>query len=235
MAHNNLSTSVSIGPGATVDLFNLTITPPTRRTCLGPLKESVCLPSLSVVDSSTACVLPRNPDEDDVTDRINVRIYKNGAEYGWTDYKSDYQIDNPTYGRGARCQASIPLSVDVASSIVVKAKNTFTSSRTVSAYLSQVGSPWFLAGKEYEPIELDLPPGSTIYLKMEPFTMDPVKWMSLGCSRAVALGADYYYEVEGTGILTFTFTFQEIPFEGLLVKGKGWGGCISMIAADVRG
>jgi len=235
MPYQNPSKSVSISAGSTVDLFSITLKPSKRKTCLGPLKESVAHFTLSVMEASTACVLPRNPDEGDVSDRIILRVYKDTEEIGWTDYQSDYQDIAPTYGRGAKAQVAVPLPVESSTTITIKAKNTFGTSKAVSAYLSQIGSPWILSDKQYEPINLDLPAGSTIYLKMEPLLTDPTKWMALGCLRAIDLGWNYYQELEGTGIQTFSFTFQEIPFEGLLLKAKGWGGCISMIAIDIRG
>ena len=107
---------------------------------------------------------------------------------------------------------------------------------SVSAgYMTAAMSPWLL-GDGHQPLTLDFPQGSTLYLTLEPLFLDPAKALKIGKKRAVSFGdsTDYYYTASGTGILQANYTFEMVEVEGCILQVSGLGACISIIGVDVR-
>ena len=96
--------------------------------------------------------------------------------------------------------------------------------------------PWIIPNSEDEPVELDFPDGSTIYIILEPLNSDPTKTIKLGKKRFVSFGdsTDYYSTASGTGILSWNYTFELVPVKNCILKIGGYGGCISVVGVDVR-
>ncbi|MEM0010480.1 MAG: hypothetical protein QXT84_02160, partial [Candidatus Bathyarchaeia archaeon] len=101
---------------------------------------------------------------------------------------------------------------------------------------SAVLSPWLPPATETEIVSLNCPQGSTIYVVFEPLLEDQSKYIYLGKKRIIPLGQDYYSSAGGTGILTWSYTFDLISVEQveLLAKNVRHCGCITMIGVDVR-
>jgi len=103
-------------------------------------------------------------------------------------------------------------------------------------HISITACPWILCDDDFEPVSLDFPQGSTLYVTFEPLDEDPTKTVKLGKKRAISFGdsTDYYSTSSGTGILNYNYTFETVQVGevGLYVSGKG--GCISILGVDVR-
>jgi hypothetical protein len=95
--------------------------------------------------------------------------------------------------------------------------------------------PWILIDS-HQPLTLDFPQGSTLYLVMEPLTADATKTVKLGWPRFISFGdsTDYYSTASGTGILPWNYTFESVEVKNVGLFVGGYGGCISVIAVDVR-
>jgi len=231
----------TIGAGQTETVLDIPVTAVSRKTCLGPLKECIhviqALPFDVTIGYDNAYSVMKNPGESDEADRINWRLFINDKEVGWDLRRNDYDPnrDNFDYGAGCLGETREALDAGKTASIKITAKNGFTYSRDVRAYCRIVNSPWLLGDEQYEPIDLNVPPGSTIHIKAEPLFTDPDKSIALGKVRFLSFGADYYESVSGTGMITFSYTFDVVPREEMLLVCKGWGGCISMITVDIRG
>jgi len=63
----------------------------------------------------------------------------------------------------------------------------------------------------------------------------PTKTIQLGYVRAWDLGYNYYSIASGTGILSRNYTFESVEVSSCTLIISGLGGCISIIAVDVRG
>jgi hypothetical protein len=76
---------------------------------------------------------------------------------------------------------------------------------------------------------------STLYLVLEPYSGNGTKFVGVGKVRLVSYGAavDYYGSTSGTGIITFSFTFQIVDVPTATAATDGVGGVISYIGVDV--
>jgi len=100
-----------------------------------------------------------------------------------------------------------------------------------------IACPWILVDDtDFEPIILDFPQGSTLYLMLEPLITNPTKNIKIGKVRAVSFGdtTDYYSTDSGTGILQHDYQFVEVKNGAVLLYMYGWGGCVSSIGIDIR-
>jgi hypothetical protein len=97
-------------------------------------------------------------------------------------------------------------------------------------------SPWILSNVDTQVLNLNFPQGSTLYHILEPLWLDPTKTAKIGQKRAVSFGdtTDYYYVASGTGILNANYIFENVEVSNCLLLVSGYGGCISIIAVDVR-
>ena len=97
-------------------------------------------------------------------------------------------------------------------------------------------SPWILSNVDTQVLNLNFPQGSTLYHTLEPLWLDPTKALKIGQKRAVSFGdsTDYYYTASGTGILNASYTFESVSVSNCVLVVSGYGGCISIIAVDVR-
>jgi len=103
-------------------------------------------------------------------------------------------------------------------------------------YISVVFTPWVLATASFEPLSLDVPQGSTIYITEEPLFTNPTKTVKIGKVRVVSFGdsTNYYYTNSGVDILASNYTFETVEIDECILTVSGYGGCISIIGVDVR-
>jgi hypothetical protein len=83
---------------------------------------------------------------------------------------------------------------------------------------------------------MDFPQGSTMYVVLEPLNLNPTKNLKLGRVRGVSFGdsTDFYSTSSGTGIQSWNYTFETVEVSNCLLNISGEGGCISILAVDVR-
>jgi len=235
------SGSVSISAKTLKTILSLSLTPLSRKTPLGDLKSSsfrilVCPYDVtSGVDNAYSVM--KNPDESNETDRINWRLKVDGEDEKWTNRFNDYDAGRVDFDYGVGCYGSklIALKSGVSHSITIQAYNGFSVARAVRVHAYIVSCPWFLIHIDHEPLILNFPQGSTIYITLEPLHSDPIKSLKLGKERFVSQGADWYSSASGQGLLDWSYTFERLPLRGVHLFAKGHGGCISLLAIDLRG
>jgi hypothetical protein len=155
-----------------------------------------------------------------------VQLSVDGVQVDWTTRIQDTTSDETAY-------ANFYGSLSVGSS------HTFTigkdNANTV-VHISIIGCPWLLAGVDNQPVTLDFPQVSTLYVTLEPLDKDPTKNSKIGKVRAVSYGdaTDFYSTASGTGILSHTYTFEIVAVSDVSVFVNGFGGCISLVGVDER-
>ena len=103
-------------------------------------------------------------------------------------------------------------------------------------HISVYATPWILSADLHTPVTLDVPNGTTLYTRGEPFELNPTKNVKLGKVRAISWGdaTDYVDTDSGTGILDSDYTFEVVKGSDINIYFDGLGGCISYLAIDVR-
>ena len=162
---------------------------------------------------------------ENVGESKQVRLKIDGTQVDW-DVRNDGTV-SPYYAASA--SASAVVTLDNAHTIEVE-------NDVGTAYVSVVFTPWILPSSLFEPLTLDFPQGSTIYVVEEPLFENPAKTVKIGKKRAVSFGdsADYYYTASGADILSASYTFETVKVDECTLLVNGYGGCISIIAVDVR-
>jgi hypothetical protein len=97
--------------------------------------------------------------------------------------------------------------------------------------------PWILNSEtDFEPVVLDFPQGSTLYIITEPLLTNSTVNIKIGKERAVSFGdaTDYYSTASGTGILQHDYTFNDVKIGKVLLLVHGKGACISSLGVDIR-
>jgi hypothetical protein len=178
----------------------------------------------------------RNPGEANTSSRMNFRLYLDGTEIGWKErINDDFDLSyNIAYSEGCHGRAYFALTPG-SHTLEVKATNNLSSAYNARTVLNLVLSPWFLIDS-HEPLALSFPQGSTLYVVMEPLWVDPTKTLKLGWKRFVSLGdsTDFYSTASGTGIVSWSYTFESVNVASCALLVGGFGGCISIVAVDVR-
>jgi len=237
------SGTVNVGVGATATVLTGTIQMPKRKVCIGELKQMVLLIVFHLYSPDGRYSVLKNPNEGNASGKLNWRLYVDGVGAYWSERKGDSETgdtSNITYAVGAYGLYRKIVNAGDTLTFEVRVTNSTTAGRNCRAVVSFFTCPWFLPKEsgisisEYEPVSLSFPVGSTLYLVLEPLSIDETKTIKLGHPRAWSLGYDYYSTASGTGILTWNFTFENIPPTECLLKIGGRGGCISIIAVDVR-
>jgi hypothetical protein len=162
---------------------------------------------------------------DSLTNGVSLSI--EGSQVDWTNRNQDTSSSENAWAEyfgwdGAAEDISIVITKDNGSTVV---------------HISVILCPWILPpDTDFEPIDLDFPQGSTIYLMLEPLTENPTKNSKIGKERAISFGdtTDYYSTASGTGILKHTYTFEEVKNGAVLLVTYGKGACISSIGVDMR-
>ena len=231
---------VNSGAEGTIVELNFTA-PPSRKTPIGTIKK-VYVAIIAFMKEDTYGYRdnkPKNPGEPNESNNMNWRIYVDDTAKSWSERNEDagaYSATNTNYGEGA--YGCLRLVVDPGQTINIKLKaaNGWSVSMTGHAWLWVFACPWIIPDQEYEPVNLDFPDGSTLYLVLEPLNANPTKTVKIGKQRFVSFGdsTDYYYLASGTDILTATYTFELIPVQNCVLKIEGFGGCISVLGVDIR-
>jgi len=104
-----------------------------------------------------------------------------------------------------------------------------------TGYFSVVLCPWIL-GSLCQPVSLAAPQGSTVYIVTEPTFVNETKSVKVGKPRGIDWGdsASYYYVNSGVDILTSSYTFDVVDITKAVLYVSGVGGCVGIIAVDVR-
>jgi hypothetical protein len=155
-----------------------------------------------------------------------VQLSVDGVQVDWTT-----RIQDTTSDETASANYYGSLSVGSVHAFIIGKDNANTV-----VHISIVGCPWLLATVNNEPMILDFPHASTLYVTLEPLDKDPTKDSQIGKVRAVSYGAatDFYSTASGTGILSHTYTFEIVAVTDVSVFVNGFGGCISLVGMDER-
>ena len=205
----------------------ISITPANRESCIGALKQAVF--RVQVYGVTAAGQTNFENIGDSLTNGVSLAV--DGAQINF-----DVRNQDTGSGEGAYAEYFIALSVGAAHTFTITKDNANTT-----VYISIVACPWLMYDTLHQPVTLDIPQGSTLYLMLEPLDglTDPTKYAYVGKVRAFSFGdaTDYYYSLSGTGIQTPTYTFEIVDGQTSLLYVKGTlntGACISHIAVDLR-
>jgi hypothetical protein len=210
-------------------------TPATRKLAVGSIKKYVCVVSVYAHTDSYAINKLLNPGESNVANWDNWKIFLDDAQKTWTERNADKLVSDHNapggYGRYV-----IALDPSTEYNLKLKAYNGCASSRNCRAYVDIILCPWILSDVDYEPVSLDFPQGSTLYVVLEPLGQNPTKYARVGKQRFMSFGdtSDYYASSSGTGILSFDYTFETVEVVNSILHVKGLGGCVSIIGVDAR-
>jgi hypothetical protein len=223
--------SLSDVQGSSLAVYSAAITKnlPQRKTCVGSLKNGNMIIIVSAYTPGTYTNF-QNVGEGAAN---SVSITVDGTQRNWTERKPDTLAGqfNTIFGAGlGRLHISLAAGSDHTVSIGIS--NVLTVVNISLCY-----SPWLLsADTMFEPVSLDFPQGSTLYVVGEPLSANPTKNIRVGKKRAVSFGSvdDYYSTASGTDILSWSYSFEIIEVTNVVLVTDGWGGCIGAIATDVR-
>jgi hypothetical protein len=193
-----------------------------RVTPVGDIKNTVYCVTVHAVTAGAQTNL-ENPG-DALTNGVQILI--DGVQQSWSErYQGDVN------GMAAGGKLYVAASAGVSHSITVTEDNAATD-ETVSVAVC----PWILPPVAFEPVEFSFSGGSTVYVVTEPLNVDVSKSVKIGKGRAVSFGdaTDYYYASSGTGILISSYTFEAVKVGGNIMAVSGFGGCISVVAVDLR-
>jgi hypothetical protein len=210
-------------------------TPATRKLAVGSIKKYVCIVTVYAFTESYAINRMQNPGEADVANWTNWKIFLDDAQKTWTERNADKLVsDHNAPGGYGRYVISLDPSTEY--NLKLKAYNGCASSRNCRAYVDIILCPWILSDVDYEPVGLDFPQGSTLYVVLEPLGQNPTKYARVGKQRFMSFGdtTDYYASSSGTGILSFDYTFETVEVVNSILHVKGLGGCVSIIGVDAR-
>jgi hypothetical protein len=230
------SGSVSVPASSTVTVVNQTINVINRKLAVGNLKQT-SLRIVAVLLSDNRVNVLKNPNEADTSNLLNWKLLINDTQISWAGRVNDYTgYGTANYGVGAHGEYSAIVNAGDAINIKINAANTSASALNARAVIFVFACPWIIPSVEYEPLILNFPQGSTLYLVLEPLWQDPTKTVKLGKVRAWSFGdtTNYYSTTSGTGIVSWNYTFESVEVSSCLLLVSGYGGCISIIAVDVR-
>jgi hypothetical protein len=205
----------------------ISITPANRESCIGALKQAVF--RVQVYGVTPAGQTNFENTGDSLTNGVSLAV--DGAQIDF-----DVRNQDAGSGEGAHAEYFTALTVGSAHTFTITKDNANTV-----VYISIIACPWLMYDTLHQPVTLDIPQGSTLYLMLEPLDglADPTKYAYVGKVRAFSWGdaTDYYYSLSGTGIQSPTYTFEIVDGQTSLLYVKGslhTGACISHIAVDLR-
>lgn len=224
---------------AETTILNQNITLPSRGTVVGNLKQIPVQFLFYMEQDNWRSSILQNPGESTVSGKLNWRLYINDVHTAWNDRRGDFesgQTDYQSYSEGAYGLYKAERTAGETINVKVKVYNAIGGGASVRAILTPFICPWIIPDTEYQPLSLSFPQGSTLYITLEPLSSDPTKTLKLGKRRAWSFGdaTDYYSTASGTGILYWNYTFEVVEVSNCLLLIGGSGGCISVIAVDVR-
>ena len=208
-------------------------TPNARRLAVGTIKKYTVIVNVYVETYWWNQNALKNPDESDSDGYYNWRLYLDDEEVGW-------DVKNQNDGRwqvGLFGKKFLRLDPNKTFNVKVKVNNLSGYNRNVRASIHIVVCPWFfVTDEDHEPLKLDFPQGSTLYVTLEPLLENPTKTVKIGRKRFKDFGdsCNYYYTASGTDILNAYYTFEMVEPEKVQLFVKGKNSCISIIGVDVR-
>jgi hypothetical protein len=194
-----------------------------RATPAGNLKNTVYCVTVYAVTAGAQTNL-ENPG-DALTNGVQVLL--DGVQQAWSERnQGDFGTD---IAAGGKCY--VAASAGASHSVTVTKDNVGTSVNVNVAVC-----PWILPFALSEVVSLSVPQGSTLYLTQEPLDANPTKYVYVGKIRGVTFGAatDYYASASATGVSAFSYTFESVSVPQVMMTVYGLGGCISIIAVDLR-
>jgi hypothetical protein len=223
--------SLSDVQGCSLAVYSAAITKnlPIRKTCIGTVKNGNMIIIVSAYTPGTYTTF-QNVGEGAAH---SVAITVDGVQRNWTERRNDNIIGSfsSLFGAGlGRLHVSLAAGSNHTVSIG-------TSDPTTVVNISLCYSPWLLSAESmFEPVSLDFPQGSTLYVVGEPLSANPTKNIRVGKKRAVSFGSatDYYSAASGTDILSWSYTFEIVEVTNVVLVTDGWGGCVGAIGVDVR-
>ena len=213
---------------------------PARRTPAGKIKKYTLTIFGYFSTSGYRLNAVLNSGDSSVNYCMNWRLYVNGVQQNFYDKRNDFadgDSSNQSYGAGSYGLCILTIDAETSPTLTVTVYNYNTgATRTAALNIAAILCPWIIPTSEYEPITLDFPQGSTIYVLLEPFLTNPTKTLKIGKQRFRSFGAstDYYYSASGTGILLANYTFETVGVSGCVMLIGGYGGCIAAIGVDIR-
>ncbi|MCW4045235.1 MAG: hypothetical protein NWE94_06940 [Candidatus Bathyarchaeota archaeon] len=208
--------------GSTLNAYSSTInlTVANRTTAIGALKNAVFIVRCFAITSSGQA----NFENVGETLTNGVSLSVDGAQINWVERYQDTGTNN-----GASALYAVSLSAGSSHSFAITKRSGATA-----VHISIYASPWLLCGSDHEPVTLDFPQNSTLYLLLEPLDANPTKTVKVGKKHAVSFGdaADYYSTSSGTGLLSFSYRFEVVQVDTVTLYASGLGACISHIGVD---
>jgi hypothetical protein len=239
------SGSVALPAGVQETLINQNITIPASRVL--PCGTIINYGLFILVVASDVAISPtrkthmKNAGEGDDSGKINVRLYLNSGESGWSD-RHDDDADgvsaNASYGRGSEGYWYGYTPPNQTLNIQVKA--LCSSARSAECFVFVLLCPWIIppVGYDASVVNLTFSQGSTFYAYLEPLYVDATKASKIGMKHFKSFGdtTDYYSVVSGTGILIHTYTLDVVDVVSAqwVVNPSGNVVCISYVAVDLR-
>lgn len=204
--------------GFSVAAYSATITKnlPVRKLAVGTIKNGVMHIQITTNNAAVGASLPA--------------VSVDGVTRSWAWSKTGQAAGSFCNSYGSVCGR-----IDI--TLTAGTDHTITLSGGAGThYISIAFTPWILPTSLSEPVTLDFPQGSTLYITTEPLIADPTKNVKIGKARAISFGdtTDYYSTLAGTGILNYNYTFETVEIANCVLLVDGYGGCISIIGVDVR-
>ena len=240
IGYRDYSGEINVDANSTATIITRTFeTPKARKLAVGTIKKCVCW----VIFYGESPDLRRSKvrhgfEESILADFLNWKIYLNDVQQDWAERNDDCGPDtsHETYGEGAYGYFATLLDSNAQYTIKIKVYNGYGSAKNARSHITIIICPWFIHHDEYEPIVLDFPQGSTLYVVLEPLHEKPIKKIKIGKRRFVSFGdsTDFYSVASGTDILAHNYTFEFVEVSRSVLLISGYGGCVSILGVDVR-
>ncbi|MCS7136891.1 MAG: hypothetical protein NZ941_00800 [Candidatus Caldarchaeum sp.] len=247
------SGNVSIGVNQTIDpLLTINIPAsmvPARMTAVGRIRAYTLWATVTAFAVDNRGSVMRNASES-ASGRVNWWIKVDDVLKEWTQKVDDaYSVGtNPSFAEGTYGLLTTEvLSADQPHSIKIGCHNGLSSAQTVRVVVSAFLCPWIMPGLAdvtgpiYEPLLLDIPKGSTVYVLVEPlYSISMTRRIWLGKRRFISFGdaTDYFSQASAASnsatMLSWNYTFEMIDPANVTLLFSGAGACIGAIAADIR-
>ena len=240
------SGTVSCGPTATTTVLAAqTVTvPPARQTPLGLVKQYavfIRVVAETLDGASYRNDHMRNVGDGDDANKLNWKLQIDGVQASWASRNNDdadADVTNPLVGSGSWGSYGAVKGAGATFTVGVTCYNGSAGALNARCFVQVLVCPWLLpwGSATIEPVALDVPQFSTIYVVMEAGDLNPTKNFYLGIQRYVDFGDanNYYYTISGIGILSCTYTFEMVEVTSIPMYVKGTGAIISILAVDAR-
>jgi len=233
------SGSTSCPATSTTTLINQNFTiPAIRKLAVGSIKKYVAYITVLCHRDNQRVSKMKNSGESDDANFFNWKILIDDVQQSWSERNDDCgsETGNIIYAEGAFGKLTAVLDPSTQYNLKINCYNGFSNAYNGRAVVKIVICPWIIPKNQYEPINLDFPQGSTLYVLTEPLDLDPTKDTKIGRQRMKSFGSstDYYSTASGTGILSHNYTFEVIKVVNSVLLVNGHGGCISALGVDIR-